>query len=189
MTCCDEVFYAEVVNVATNVITLDRHLDFAYQVASTIGFKVAENMNLDGSSTNQTFLYSIGTTSTKSVDIVSIRFNIIDDTQMDDAKFGGITTLAKGCFLRIKHIHGGVTEYHNLFNVKSNGDFKVMIDNASYSDKAPAGQYSFFAEWKIKESTGNVIRIQPGESLQFNIQDNLTGLTSFKAWISGHEVD
>jgi hypothetical protein len=189
MTCCDEVMYAQVVGVAGNVISLDRHLDFSYKAATTIAFNVQENMNVDGSTTHQIFQYAIGATATKSADIVSIRFNLLDDVQMDDAKFGGLTALTKGCFMRIKHIHGGVTEYHNLFNVKSNGDFKIMIDNASYSDKAPSGQYSFFAEWKIKEATGNVIRIQPGESLEFHVQDNLTGLTSFKVWVNGHEVD
>jgi hypothetical protein len=118
-----------------------------------------------------------------------MRFNILDDTAMDDAKFGGITALTSGCFIRVKHLHGGVTEYHNLFNVKSNGDFQVMIDNAVYSAKAPAGQNGFFAEWKIKEATGNVIRINPGEALELHVQDNLTALTSFKVWVSAHEVD
>jgi hypothetical protein len=76
-----------------------------------------------------------------------------------------------------------------MWNAKTNGDLKLKINNSSYSDKAPAGQYSFFAEWKLKDATGNVVRLNPGESLELLVQDNLLALISFEAYINGHEVD
>ena len=181
------LFIASVTNVATNTITLDRRSDYSF-TTSAFAAKINNNMNVNGSSTNRTFSFNLGVTSTYSVDIVTIRFNILDTDAMDDGKFGGLTSLTNGVQCRIKRYNSGSPTYTNLWSVKNNGEMRMSIDNSTYSDKAPAGNNSFFSDWKLKDSTGNVIRLSPGDSLELIIQDSLTGLTSFKGIVIGHTV-
>ena len=141
-------------------------------------------MNVDGGTTPQDFSIILGDNSTIELDITGIRFQITDNVDMDDGKFGGLSALPRGAVMQITHSDGT----HNLFTVKTNGKFGLVMDNTEYNDKAPAGQYGFSAEWKVSNDNGVTLRLSPGDSLKLIIQDDLTTLTSFKAWVYGHVV-
>jgi len=78
----------------------------------------------------------------------------------------------------------------NLWNVKSNGQIRLLCFDGNYSDKAPAGSYGFnFRNTYAGPSKhGVTIRLMDGETLEILIQDSLTGLESFKMMAQGHIV-
>lgn len=175
------VFRGKVLNVATNTLTLDTPLDFAYTTACVVN-EVVTNMNVNGSVTPQNFgLYLPATF--PPIDISGFRVNMIDNTAMDDGTFGGIAALTRGVVLRVNRSNG---TKKNLGNAKTNSDLSMMIDNIKYSDKAPAGTYGVQFEAKLKEATGSVIRLYPSDSIEIIVQDDLTNLISLKAFFYGH---
>jgi hypothetical protein len=69
----------------------------------------------------------------------------------------------------------------------------VAIDDLTYSDKAPAGFYGMRVRRSFNGPDKNDVVIElekdTSDELQLIIQDNLTGLTSFKIVAQGHRVD
>lgn len=181
----NRVFYAVVLNVATNTLTLDRPIDYIFTAARSTVFEISTNMIVDGSSTPQIFSIATNVSSTDVLHITGYRLNIIDGTAMDDSTFGGIVALTRGLVFRKINADGTNFVY---WSAKTNGDLGILIDNMTYSAKAPAGKYGVSFESKLKDSTGVVIELNPGDSLQVIVQDNLTGLDSLKVLFYGHVV-
>ncbi len=185
--CPDEnrFYFGEVLAVTGSVIGLDTPIDFAYQ-SGEVTVSTTRELNVDGSGASEAFVVrGGGAGSDLSFDIVRIMVQITDDTVMDDAKFGGISALTNGIVLR--RVDG---ETRNYFNVKSNGDFALLAFDAQYAVKAPAGFYGFRVRLTYggQNKHGVVVRLAPGESLQLIIQDDLSGLASFRMMASGHIV-
>ncbi len=112
---------------------------------------------------------------------------ITDASEMDDTKFGGITALTKGVFLR--KVNGVIK---NIFNAKTNGDIALNCSTYSYADKAGAGNYGFRAikTFGGQENQGVIIRLagDTQDTLEIVVQDNLTGLTGMYIMAKGHTV-
>lgn len=178
----DRFLRATVLNVATNVITIDQPFDYAF-TTQAICSRATNNMAVNGSVTPVVFEISpAGTTLID--DINSISFEIIDDSAMDDTKFGGITALTRGVLLRqVNHTQKNLSIY------KKNADFQTQ-GTAEYSDKSGGGQYGFNARRIFYSPDWNncIIRLvgTDNDALQLLIQDDLSGLTSFKAMAHAH---
>ena len=180
----DRVFQAQVLSVLGDVLTLDSPVDYAFPVIGTFLGKVTHDLNVNGSVTRQTF--SIGTPNivTKDVHYRGLRINITDGVAMDDSKFGGITALTRGVTFRLVKNDG---RRFNVANVKTNGDLGLFFDNKQYDNRGSGGgQYSLEITWKIAQDDGTVINIEPGDSVEVIVQDDLTALTSFRVWAFGH---
>lgn len=179
-------FQAQVINVATNTITIDRPFDFAFTTNANTT-RTSKEMNVDGSTTPQVYRVS-PTWLTRKFDITKMIFHIMDDTSMDSGKFWGITALAKGIVVRKKD-----WVYKSIFNAKTNWDFAHHCAWVSYDDKAPSWQYWFRAIKEISWQNNHwvVIRLDPDllDELQIIIQDNLTALTDFHCTAIGHVVE
>jgi len=178
-------FFHQIGAPAGNVITLDRPVDFDFATGDAVIASSAE-MNVDGSATTQ--IYQIGPVTGHEVDITRVMGYLQDGTVMDDAKFGGLTALTNGVVLRK---NDGVGGYQNLWNVKTNGQIRLLCFDANYSDKAPAGSYglNFRNTYAGPSKHGVTIRLTDGETLEVLIQDSLTGLESFKMMAQGHIVE
>ena len=171
-----------------NTLTIDSPLVFAGQGYAG---KVINNMNVDGSGTPEIFAVSLPSTWQNSLDIKGVRFHIDDGTDMDDGLFGGMGALTRGVVIQkyTAEVYPYVKESaEHYFNIKSNGDFQVQMDNMAYLPKAPSGQYSMLSEWKVSVDEGITARIDPGDVIRFIIQDDLRALISFRAWLYGHVV-
>ncbi len=181
----DRFYYGKCLSVATNDITLDTPLDYAFPIDSII-IGLNSNLAVDGSTTSQTFKVSSGAAGTLVFDIHRIMFYIQDGTIMDDAKFGGITALTKGLVFR--RVDGTT---HNVFNVKSNGDLALLAYDTDYHDKAPAGSYGFSTRITFGSDGkhGTIFRLEPGDDLEMIVQDDLTGLDVFKIMAEGKIVN
>jgi len=169
-------------------VTLDTPLDFDYTTSGNYGLRIYE-MNVDGSTTPQFFDVSIeGLDETIGWDIYAISCTMTDSTDMDSSTFGGLPALTNGLYL---YLSDG--ENKNIFNAKSNSELHLRTDIEEYTPKAPAGSYGYHFEKLIRDRNGVALRVQPHNgttsTLSFVVQDDLTGLNSFKCVAKGHEVE
>ena len=170
---------------AGNVITLDTPIDKVFAIGDNV-IRATDNLAVDGSGTTQVFQVGpVGGATAVEIDITRVMGYIQDGTAMDDGMFGGITALTYGVVLRQNN--GTI---NNFWNVKSNGEFGLLAYDTSYSDKAPAGSYGFkFRNTYAGQSKhGVTIRLDPGDTLELLVQDNLTGLEAFNVMAQGHVV-
>lgn len=172
---------------AGNVITLDSPLDFAFIAGDNVA-PLNRELNVDGSTT--TVIASVqggGPTSTISVDITRLILHVTDATAMDDSKFGGITGgITNGILLRRNN---GVV--NNIWNLKTNGEMGQIAFDKAYDDRAPSGFFGIRMRYTLagQDKHGVAIRLEPGETLELLIQDDLTPLVSFRLVAEGHVVE
>lgn len=169
-----------------NTITLDTSSGFNFPVGSYVRTFV-RNMAVDGSTTRQIYTVGpVGMGAPIEIDITRVHGVITDNLDMDDSKFGGIAALTRGCVLRKNN-----GELLNYANFKSNGCIAIYSgEPINYTDKAGAGEYSaaFKVPFSGPENHGVTIRLEPGDVLEMIIQDDLTGLSSFRMMAQGHFV-
>jgi len=183
----DCFFFAEQLGApAGSVITLDTPVDRVFTVGDTV-LPSTRQLNVDGSVTAEVFqIGPFGATTDLEIDITRIMGQMTDQTSMDDSKFGGITGgLTRGLVLRLNN-----GQMLTQWNIKSNGDFGLLAYDIDYSEKAPAGFYGFRFRntYGGQSKHGVVLRIEPGETLEILVQDDLTGLDTFQVMAQGHEV-
>lgn len=176
----------ECTNVATNVITLDGPLDYAYTTDAE-STRADHDLTVVGSLATPVVFHVTPPLGVK-WDIVKLKLFISDGSPMDDSLFGGITALTNGVQLRQRN-----GSYYNVFNFKSNGDIAEHFDvPLVYSDKAPAGEYGLRAQRTLggPSGTGVTIRLDgdTDDEMQILVQDDLTGLLHFHMVAQGHVV-
>lgn len=178
----DQEFYANVVNVQTNLITLDRPIDVAY-TTNSIGRIVTNEMNVDGSVTPEIFTIRGGAVP---YDITRLFVSFLSDSSMDDGKFGNLPPLTRGLVLRVLD---GFQK--TVFCFKTNGDIKRFCYDLQYATKAPSGLFGSTARISFagQDKHGITFRLTGSDVLQWIVQDDLTGLTSLKATAQGHKID
>jgi hypothetical protein len=181
-TAADRFFFAIVLNVVVNVITIDRPIDHTFPIASTLGRIVTTNMNVDGSVTPRVFTVRAGTTP-----LVNTRFilTMTNTSAMDSGTFGGLAALTRGLVFRIFNGY-----QRTVFCFKTNQEIKQFCYDGDYDDRAPAGQFGFFARISFAgpDKHGVSIRISTNDVLQWVVQDNLTGLLTLRVSTEGHEL-
>jgi hypothetical protein len=177
-------FESEILSVDVNAITLDRPVCRDFTTNATVT-RADDEMAVDGSSDPVTF-HALPPAGIPGWDVMQLSLNILDATDMDDGKFGGITALTKGILLRKKLDSLG---YENVGNAKTNGVLSLLCDG-EYSEKAPAGQYGFAAKCRFRTNAGVTIRLRAShsEELELVVQDDLTDLISVKGALIGHVV-
>lgn len=184
------VYSGIILSVAGNVLTMNNPLNFAYQSGDFIASGII-NMNVNGSVTPQIFSLRVTTPPLLRavVDITRINYLIKTNTAVSLSDFGDITNgLARGCLLRKTN-----DEILNIYNIRDNSRFLQLsgIDWVPFSAANPgtdiygcACRITFAGQNKM----GVVIRVEPGEDIEFLIQDDLTSLIEFTALIEGHVV-
>lgn len=178
-------FYATVILVSTDTITLDRPIEFLFPTATTLGRIVTSEMAVNGAITEQIFTVRAGVVP---FDITRIIMQMTHATAGDDGKFGGITAITRGIVFRIVDLSEPHQE--SIFNFKTNGEIRAFCYDVAYSDKAPGGENGTGARLSFagQDKHGVTLRISGSDVLQWVIQDDLTGLSSFKVVAQGHEV-
>lgn len=167
--------------ISGNNITINPKLNFDITTDTIIEFG-DYNMNKNGSVTP--IEYILETPTNASWHLKTMNFSILDQTEMDDAKFGGITALTNGISLEKED---GITEHYWL--VYSNGGFEEQGYTTKYSSKAPAGYYGFNGRKDIMEVNGTIVKLENGEKLKLIVNDDLTGLNKMTFTVNGHIVE
>ena len=184
ITIYEYIYMFQSLVTATNAthITFGSPLDFNFTSNALV--EIGEwNMAVDGSVTPQ--IFTIKSPPNQSIHIHGYRSSILDTTDMDDGKFGGITQLTNGVIYRYVN---GITK--NLCLIVNNLGFYEIGFVTEYSDKAPAGQYGFRARKDIPNLNGVAITLDYSDASEFqvHIQDDLTALDLFATIINGHMV-
>jgi len=169
------------------IVTLNTLVDSVF--SSGVQFcEATTNLAVDGSTTAQVFRVSPRNLTNVTWSISSISGSILDQSAMDDSKFGGIPELDRGVLLRF---HNGET--NNLSSIRNNSDFKLFGYKVEYSAKAPAGYYglSFIKNFGGDQNNGSIIRLNSDteDELQVIVQDDLSDLDLVQVMIHGHVVE
>lgn len=171
-----------ILTVVTNTITIDTPIEYAFTTAASVA-RGSYDMNVDGSTTTQ--IFEVSPSGMPIVDhITGITLVLESNTATDDSKFGNLTALTKGIVLRVKD-----GTYKTIFNLKTNGAFR-HYGQLEYTDKSGGGNYGVALRQSFIENNAVVVKLDglTDESLQIIVQDNLTGLTKFRAKAHGHVV-
>lgn len=170
----------------TNTLTLDTPLDYEFGVCTIIENKTPD-LNVVGS-TSAEVLATLKPNWGVKWDITRVIMSMVHASSADDGKFGGIDGLTNGIILRKSN-----GEHHTIFNAKTNGELRERMYDVSFNDKAPAGAYGTTCRRTFagQDKNGVTIRLDGSlnESLDILIQDDLSGLTSFRSVAQGHVVE
>ncbi len=180
-----------VTNVAGSVVTVDSLIDVAFPIGSYADFAV-DDMAVDALGTNPVY----GLRGSSNGDPLGVSFDLTriivicgTASAVDLAKFGDITRLTYGLMLRHRKLSGNV----NVLNWKTNGELaSTCYDWSPYSALNPAqGQHGFAARLTFagQSKIGAVLRVNPGEDVEFIPQDQLGAITTYKIIAQGHVVD
>ena len=182
-------YFGEVLNVVGLTVTLDTPIDTVFQIGTPV-ISTTRGMNVDGSVTPQVFaIQAGGATGSIDVDITRVLPKLITSNPPEDSMFGDIIGgLLRGTVLR-KVTSGGIIE--NQFNWKTNGDISNFMFDLNFTDQTKVqgvngivGRLSYAGQAKH----GVAVRLQPGDRLEFIIQDDLQTILQFRKVAEGHEV-
>jgi hypothetical protein len=146
-------------------------------------FATTDNMNVDGSVTPQIFSLKAGVNFPVNMVVTRIIVHILDQTAMDDSKFGGLPSLDRGVLIR--RVDGSID---NLVYFRNNGELSQLCYDIRYDEKAPAGFYSLTGRLTFGglNKMGTAVFLGNNEDLEVLIQDDLTGLDQFKITFEGY---
>ena len=145
----DNRFYlATILNIATNTITVDTPLDFAFPIGSFVT-SGNRNLNVDGSVTP--VIYGLRNTDQaigSTFDITRLMFTCTTSGTNDLSRFGDIVGgLTRGIMLRKKN-----GTYENIFNVKTNGELANLMYDLTIYTAGGQGQNRRAAKVRIRQS-------------------------------------
>lgn len=178
-----EIGILTITNVVGNVITLDRPIGNDYTSAAEV-VKVLTNMAVLGTLAAPS-IFEVDPPPTAIWQVTRYLISLTHAGVPDDGKFGGIAALTNGVALRATTASGITTVFSNW---KTNGDMKLDMFNVEYSDKAPAGENGTHGRWTF--TTSEIVAELDGDAspvhkMEILIQDDLTGLSTFKIRAQG----
>jgi hypothetical protein len=183
-------YIGHIIAINALVITLDSPISSVFPIATTVVGYLSHDMNVLGSLASPiVFGARAGEPSsaplpTVVVDMTRVLSSMLTTTTPTLNQFGNITALTNGCVLRINNGDG---TYTNILNIKSNFDLAaVAYDLNIYS---VTGQGLDGLSWRLtfggEEKMGTVIRLDSTQDLEWIVQDDLTGLTTFECIAEG----
>jgi len=182
-TVSDRVSFFDVLDINGNIITVDSPIDFAYAPGDFVQFS-NHNMAVDGSVTPR--IFGIRNPTAQDVDFTVDFTRMILSMQTltggDYDEFGNLPSLTNGLVCRF--VDG---RKQNIFNVKNNREFDNLMFDFKFITaigNSPDGLSGRFTMEKL----GSVVRLAPFEDLQFIVQDDLTGITTFEILLQGAGV-
>lgn len=175
-------FQGIIQSVTANSITFAPGLDRNYDLSDTV-IKCGEwDMSTIDGATTPTMFY-ITPPNNVTWHIKSGVFNILDSKDMDDGLFGSRSSLENG--LTVSVIDGYTKELCLIYN---NAGWKLRKYTKEYEPKAPAGQFSLFAEIEYERKYGAVIELNgtTRDKYAVLIQDDMRSQDQMAYTIGGH---
>jgi hypothetical protein len=180
-----ETTFPVVTDVVGNVLTLDRPIDYGFEIGDGVEV-ISTNAALIAGSLAAPISYKIIPDTDQVWHVKSISVGLVHSTTADDSLFGDIAALSNGVVFRAYNATAG--QYRTFTNWKANGDVGFDFGLVEYTDKAGGGKFGTKSTASIKDRAGATPRIDgaAGDFLEVLIQDNLTGLTSVRFKAQGH---
>jgi hypothetical protein len=177
-------------SAATDTVHLKVPIPNAYTTSANI-FKVTADMA--GSSTGTRTspdMWITANNGTVSYDITRIILQMVTNSSPELTDFGDIAGgLTNGCVLR--HYDVSESHYHNICYWRDNADIMHHMYDVALITGLGAGDYGLTGRMTFGGASkhGVVIRMDPGDELQFLIQDDISALDHFDIMVQGHYVD
>ena len=175
--------FAKIISIATNTLTLDRRIDYANAIGTTVT-KVIIDMSSQSGSMASPQTYEIAPESGEVWHITKLLFSMTYGSAGDLGLFGNITALTNGVVFRCK-----VSGQYSTFSLwRDNSDIKEdMFDLEFYSRSGAGATHGNTGQGKFKEA-GAVVRLDgtQGDKIEVVIQDDITALSSFGMKLQGH---
>lgn len=171
--------------ITVDALTLDRPLDHAYLVGATVEI-VSTNMAVLGTLASP-ISFKAEPSSNEFWHVVRFLFSMTHNTAGDLGLFGNQAALTNGVVLRIYKAE--FSQYGTFTLWKSNSDIKDNMYDVNFDTRSGGGgTYGTTGRGSIKIGTGAVPKVdgEQGDFIEMLIQDDLTGLVSFKQKIQGH---
>jgi len=177
-------YWGTILGIATNTITLDNPIDYAYLSGSEVTWGNI-NMAVNGSVTPVHFHLRTGSPSIPApVDITRIIMSMATTDIPDFTEFGDIAGgLTRGLLMRI--INGTM---RNVLNVKTNADLAALAyDLAVYeADKKGINGIGWRLTFGSSGKMGVVLRVTENGQIEFVVQDDLSSLLNMNIYFEGH---
>lgn len=180
-----ESIYKQITVIAVNTLTLDGPLDNAYAIGDEVRV-VSIGMNVAGtlaSPASFKFIPDGG----QIWHIVRFLFSMTHNTAGDLGLFGNLPKLTNGAVLRA--FDGTSGSFRTFMNIKSNADTKNNMYDVDFDTRSGGGGiYGTSGRGSIKIGTGAVPNLvaSNGDYFEILIQDDLSGLNSFRMKVQGH---
>lgn len=185
-----KIYKGNILSVVSDTIYIDTPLDTEFDIGDYVDYTTT-NMNVNGQVSTQTFgIRGVSANPVRvSIDITRLIFHCQTTAAVDLSKFGDIAGgITNGLVLR--HRDGTTT---NIFNAKTNGELAALgYDFTVLQSSNPAqGQNGFLFRLTFagQNKMGVVIRLEPGEDLEFLVRDDLTDLDLLEVTAEGHIVE
>lgn len=178
-----EYTHPRITVIAGNVFTLDRRIDLAHPIGTTVTKSI-----LDMSTTAGTLAtpveYWAGPPAGQVWHIHRILFSMVHGTAGDLGLFGDLNPLTNGVLLRAR-VNG---TYATLTSWKVNSDIKIDMFDVEFDPRSGGGGSYGTSGRGSFDKTGAVLRLDGDTNDQFEIyvQDDITLLDSFTMKAQGH---
>jgi len=180
-----ESTFPQITAISTNTLTLDRPLDNAYSIGDSVEV-VTFDMSIVGTLLNPVSFRLVPPTG-KIWHVVRTLFSMTHDSTGDLGLFGNIQSLKNGVVLRV--YRASENQYTTFTIWKSNSDIKDDMYNLDFDVRSGGGGTAgTTGEGSIRVGTGAVPKLNgtDGDFMELLIQDDLTGLVSYKMKGQGH---
>jgi len=177
--------FPKITAITINALTLDRPLDHAYVVGATVEV-VTTNMAVLGSLASP-ISFKTEPNSDELWHVIRFLFTMTHTSAGDLGLFGNQTSLTNGVVLRIYKAE--FDQYGTFTLFKSNSDIKDNMYDVDFDTRSSGGgTYGTTGRGSIKIGTGAVPKVDgsKGDFVEMLIQDDLTGLLSYRQKIQGH---
>ncbi len=179
-----ENVHPKITNIVGNVITIDRPLDWTHPIGSTVDNSLL-NMNVVGGlASPQSFIVVPKPGEVWHLKKLSIA--MIHSSAGDFGLFGNLTALTNGVALRR---YDGLTGHFDTFTIwRSNGTIDEDMGTVKFVTRSGGGGSYGTAAQGYFDDTGTVVYLNGdnGDYLEVLVQDDLSGLASFKMKAQGH---
>jgi len=179
-----EPTFPQITNIAGTVLTLDRPIDQDFPIGANVQ-QISVDMNVAGSLAAPV-IFKVEPDNAEYWHIVSFILSATFPNAPADDLFGDQAALTNGCVLR--GYSGTTGQYRTFTNWKTNADIKLDMYDLPYTDKAGGTNHGMNGNGDIKNRTGATPHLDSaaGDVIELLIQDDLTGLASFKLKAQGH---
>jgi hypothetical protein len=153
--------------------------EFFFKAFKTSGGSA--EMDVDGSTPVDFFVTA---PSTGTVSVTRVIFVMVD-AGIGYGEFGGLgSALTNGLEVKTFDVDDNLLiDWTDGLNIKANEDFGVLAGSDNVSVPA-IGDDSFPVRWTV-EKAGAVLRLEVGDYMRIRVQDNLSALTKFRAFLQG----
>jgi hypothetical protein len=177
-----ELYHFHITNIAGTVLTIDRRLDSAHAIGTTIK-EITTAMNVDGTlAAPEVFIIAPPNDPPEIWQITRIITSLTSASSMDDGRFGSRVELPNGAILRANR--NGVFRTGTVW--KNNGDMALDQFDLTYTDRAPGGDNGLRGRWTFTKAEFVVeLDGSTNDYLAIYVQDVLSSQASFQMKAQG----